>query len=85
MTKRFVVAVLLVGTVLFALSGCNTQSQVQENEGTIETKVARETQEVSKPEEVEAVKAAEEVKEVQKVESTKLTLRINCGATEPYT
>jgi len=115
MTKRIVVAGLLVGTVLFALSGCNTQSQVQENEGTIEAQVTREAQvpqetqvdreaqaareaqlareaqaarearEVSKTEEVEAVKAVEEVKEVQKVESTKLTLRINCGATEPYT
>jgi hypothetical protein len=85
MTKRFVVAGLLVGTVLFALSGCDTQNENQENEGTIETKVTQETQEVSEAKEVEAVKAAEEVKEVQKVESTKLTLRINCGATEPYT
>lgn len=82
MTKRLIVAGLLVGTVLFALSGCNTQSQVQENEGTIETQVTQETQEASKAEEVEAV---EEVKEAQKVESNKLTLRINCGAAEPYT
>ena len=79
MIKKFIIAGLMVGTVLFALSGCNTQSQVKENEGTIETKVAQETQEVNKTE------AVEEVKEVQKVESTKLTLRINCGAAEPYT
>ena len=81
MTKRFVVAGLLVGTVLFALSGCNTQ----ESKGVIETQVAGEAQEVSKTEEIEAVKTAEEVKKVKKVESTKLALRINCGATEPYT
>lgn len=73
MTKRFIVACLMAGTVFFALSGCNTQNHVQENEGVIETQVAQETQEISKTE------------EVQKVESTKLTLRINCGATEPYT
>lgn len=85
MTKRLVVAGLLMGTVFFALSGCNTQNEVQKNEGTIETQVTQEAQEVSKTEEVEAVKAAEKVKEVKKVESTKLTLRINCGATEPYT
>jgi len=94
MIKRFIVAGLLVGAVFFALSGCDTQNEVQENEGAIETQVtqeAQETQEVSKTEEVkavkvaEAVKAAEEVKEVQKVEIAKLTLRINCGAAEPYT
>jgi hypothetical protein len=85
MTKRFVVAGLLVGTVLFALAGCNTQNEVHENEGVIETKVIPETPEVSKTEEVEAVKAAEEVKEVPKIEIAKLTLRINCGAAEPYT
>lgn len=89
MTKRIFVAGLLVGTILFALAGCDTQNEVQENEGFIETQVIPE---VSKAEEVEAakaaieaVKAAEEVKEVQKVEIAKLTLRINCGATEPYT
>ena len=82
MAKRFVVAGLLVGTVLFALSGCDIQNQVWENEGTIET---RATREVSKTEQVETVKVAEEAKEALKVESTKLTLRINCGAAEPYT
>jgi endoglucanase len=61
MKKRFVVAGLMIVTVLFALSGCDTQ------EG---------------EEEVEAAKTVEEAKEV---ESTKLALRINCGATEPYT
>jgi len=85
MTKRFVVAGLLIGTVLFALSGCNTENQVRENEGVIETQVTQEAPEVSKTEKVEAVKMAEEVKEVQKIEIAKLTLRINCGAAEPYT
>jgi hypothetical protein len=73
MTKRFIVSCLMAGTVFFALSGCDTQNEVQENEGVIETQVAQETQEISKTE------------DVQKIESTKLTLRINCGATEPYT
>jgi uncharacterized protein YgiB involved in biofilm formation len=78
MTKRFIVAGLLIGTALFALSGCDTQ----ENEGVIETQVAREAQEVNKTEEVEAAKTVEEAKEAQEVESTKLALRINCGATQ---
>jgi len=81
MTKRFVVAGLMIVTVLFALSSCDTQ----ENEGVIETQVAREAQEVNKTEEVEAAKTVEEAKEAQEVESTKLALRINCGATAPYT
>ena len=85
MTKRFVVAGLLVGTVLFALAGCNTENEVRENEGVIETQVTQKAPEVSKTEKVEAVKAAEEVKEAPKIEIAKLTLRINCGAAEPYT
>jgi hypothetical protein len=84
MTKRFVLTGLLVGTMLFALSGCDTQNEVRENEGVIEAQPVRDAPEISKTEEVEAVKAAEEVKEVQKVEIAKLTLRINCGAAEPY-
>ena len=84
-TKRFVVAGLLVGTFFFALSGCDAQNEVRENEGVIEAQSVRETQEVSKTEEVEAVKVAEEVKEVSKVEIAKLTLRVNCGTAEPYT
>jgi hypothetical protein len=105
MTKRLVVAGLLVGTVLFTLSGCNTkesegvienqaareaqvtrEAQVaREAQAAREAQVAREAQEVRKAKEVEAVKAAEEAKKAQKVEIAKLTLRINCGAAEPYT
>lgn len=85
MKKRLLVAGLLMGMVFFALSGCNTQNEVQENEGTIETQVTREVQEVDKTEQGEAVKATEEIEEAKKVERTKLTLRINCGAIEPYT
>jgi len=111
MTKRLVVAGLLVGTVLFALAGCDTQSKVEENQIAVDTNATRQTQEVSKVEEVEEAEEAEEAKdededkedaeeedddekvagvvekigEVKPAESTKLTLRINCGATEPYT
>ena len=78
MTKRLVIAGLLVGSVLFNLTGCKTQ----------ETKIATETQmtqEIGKTKEVEVDKAVEEVKESPQAEITKLTLRINCGATESYT
>ena len=85
MTKRIVVAGLLVVTVLFALSGCTTQNEVQENEGTIETQAGQETQVVREAEVVKVVEEVEEVKEAQVVEESKLALRINCGATEPYT
>jgi len=82
MTKRIVVAGLLVGTVFFALSGCNTQSQVNQNEGTIETQADQEIQVVR---EVKVDELVEKVAEAQVVEESKLALRINCGATEPYT
>ena len=81
MTKRQIVAGLLVGTVLFALSGCKTQ----QNESVIETQAAPEVSKTQEVEVVETAKTVEEVKETPKVESTKFTLRINCGATEPYT
>jgi len=93
MTKRIFVAGLLVGTVLFALSGCDTQSEVEDNQIAADTSAARQTQEVSKVEEVEEAEEVEEeeaeeeeeTEEVEPAESTKLTLRINCGATESYT
>jgi endoglucanase len=78
MTKRLFIAGLLVGSVLLTLSGCKTQ----ESKTTIETQM---TQEIDKTEEVEVDKAVEEVKEPPQAEITKLTLRINCGATESYT
>ena len=82
MKKRLVAAGLLMVTVLFTLPGCNTQSQVNQNEETIETQADTETQAVR---EVEVVEQVEEVTEAQVAEETKLALRINCGATEPYT
>lgn len=78
MTKRLIIVGLLAGSMLFIVLGCNTQ----------ENKIATETQmnlEINETEEVEVVKAVEQVKEPPQIESTKLTLRINCGATEPYT
>jgi hypothetical protein len=81
MTKRLIIAGLLVGTVLFALSGCKTQ----QNESVIETQAAPEISKTQEVKVVETAKTVEKVKEAPKVESTKLTLRINCGATEPYT
>ena len=76
MTKRLVVAGLMMGTVLFALSGCETQCQVEQKEEIVETQAERETQ---------VVEQVEETKEVKEVEETKLALRINCGAIEAYT
>jgi hypothetical protein len=84
MTKRLIVAGLLVVTMLFALSGCNKE-QSQSVMETQMTQEAGQAQAVEKAKEPEAVKPAEEVKKPQPVESTKLTLRIDCGATEPYT
>ncbi len=49
------------------------------------TQEAGQAQMTEMAKEPEAVKAPEEVKKPQPVENTKLTLRINCGATEPYT
>lgn len=108
MTKRLIVAGLLVVTMLFASSGCNkeqsqsvmeTQTTEQAGQAQVTEKAkapeavkapeeVKEPQAVKAPEEVkepQAVKAPEEVKKPQPVETTKLMLRINCGATEPYT
>jgi hypothetical protein len=99
MTKRIVVAGLLAGTVLFILSGCNEQqsqsvTETQEAGQAQVTEKAKEPEAVKEPEVVkapEAVKEPEVVKKLEEVikpkpaQSTKLTLRINCGATEPYT
>lgn len=90
MTKKLLVAGLLAGSVLFVLSGCNTQKSqsVMETQMTQEASQSQMTEMAKEPEAVkepEKVKAPEEVKMPQPVESTKLTLRINCGATEPYT
>jgi hypothetical protein len=96
MTKRLIVAGLLVVTMLFASSGCNKeQSQsVMKTQTTQQAGQAQVTEKAKAPEvvkapeavkEPQAVKAPEEVKKPQPVETTKLTLRINCAATEPYT
>lgn len=82
MTKRIIVADLLVGIVLFALSSCDTQSQVNQSKNSIKAQTDQEAQIVKEPEIVEEPK---EIEQVQKIEETKLVLRINCGATEPYT
>lgn len=83
MTKRLVMAGLLVGTMLFALSGCEKQSQVNQSEETLKTQAEQEAQAATETKKVEEIKEA--TKEVQKAVKTKLVLRINCGATEPYT
>jgi len=83
MTKRLVMAGLLIGTVLFALSGCEKQSQVNKSEETLKTEAEQEAQAATETKKVEEIKEA--TKEVQETVKTKLVLRINCGATESYT
>jgi len=102
MTKRLIVAGLLVVTMLFALSGCNKQQSQSVTETQI-TQQAGQTQAAEKAKEPEAVKEPEAAKETVAAkepeaakklletpkpvtpEITKLILRVNCGATEPYT
>ena len=79
MTKRLVMAGLVVGTLLFALSGCDKQCTVNQSEETVKTQAKQEAQVATETEKVE------EIKEVQVAEKAKLVLRINCGATESYT
>jgi hypothetical protein len=96
MAKRLIVAALLVVTMLFAFSGCSKE-QSQSVTETQMTQQAGQTQAIEKAQEPEAVKEPEPAQEAQAakkvleapkpkpVASPKLTLRINCGATEPYT
>jgi hypothetical protein len=96
MAKRLIVAGLLVVTMLFALPGCHKE-QSQSVTETQMTQQAGQTQAIEKAQEPEAVKEPEPAQEAQAakkvleapkpkpVASPKLTLRINCGATEPYT
>jgi hypothetical protein len=83
MTKRLIMAGLMVGTVLFALSGCEKQSQVNQSEETLKTQAEQEAQVATETKKVEEIKEVK--KEVQEAVKTKLVLRINCGATESYT
>ena len=102
MTKRLIVAGLLVVTMFFALSGCNKKqsqsvteakmtqqaSQAQTVEKAKEPEAVKETEPVKEPEparEPEAAKKLIEAEKPQPAESTKVMLRVNCGATEPYT
>ena len=96
MTKRLIVAGLLVVTMLFALSGCNkqqsqsvTETQITQQAG--QTQAAEKAKEPLAAKEPEATKEPEAAKKLLETpkpvtpEITKLILRINCGATEPYT
>ena len=108
MTKRLIVAGLLVVTMFFALSGCNKKqsqsvtetqmaqqaSQAQTVEKAKEPEAVKEPEPVKKPEpakepeaakEQQAAKKLLEVEKSQPAENTKVLLRVNCGATEPYT
>jgi hypothetical protein len=96
MTKRLIVAGLLVVTMFFALSGCNkeqsqsvTETQMTQQAGQAQAvEKAKEPEPVKEPEpakEPEAAKKLLEAEKPQPAESTKVMLRVNCGATEPYT
>jgi hypothetical protein len=108
MTKRLIVAGLLVVTMFFALSGCNkeqsqsvTETQMTQQAGQTqavekakEPKAVKEPEPVKKPEPAKEPQAAKEqqvakqlleAKKPKPAESTKVLLRVNCGATEPYT
>jgi hypothetical protein len=91
MAKRLVVTGFLMVAVLFALSGCAAQGEAKEAtkaKEVKETKTVQQTKVAPEAKVSHETKAAQETKvapQAEEVKSQKVVLRVNCGATEPYT